>query len=48
MHHVVFLLTIIIHCIVVEEKLADANRQLKDIEAKVALTMSFQQQVMCL
>ena len=34
-------------CIVVEEKLADAKRQLKDIEAKLAFTLSFQQQVTC-
>lgn len=34
--------------VVVEEKLNDAKRQLKDIEAKLAFTTSLQQQVTCL
>lgn len=38
---------ILVTCIVVEEKLSDAKRQLKDIEAKLAFTTSFQQQVTC-
>ena len=32
-------------CVVVEEKLSDAKRQLEDIEAKLAFTTAFQQQV---
>ena len=32
-------------CVVVEEKLSDAKRQLEDIEAKLAFATAFQQQV---
>ena len=45
--HIIYCPLTLITCIVVEEKLSDAKRQLKDIEAKLAFTTAFQQQVTC-
>ena len=37
-----------VHIVVVEEKLTDAKRQLNDMQARLAFTTSFQEQVKCL